>query len=567
MPRLLIECPGQRPSVFELPEGQTVKLGRGATCDVVLLHPSVSRSHALMTVGPDGKWRIVDLGSANGVAVNGAVAQEAALKRNDEVTLGAYTLRFEEPGPEDSILLAAAKLPDRLAEALKKPAQGRILWKASAATPLAVPAAASGMGIAGRISVLEHENRLLTLLYQVARALGELATVEEVTERVLELVLQIEGAQRGYAMLLDESSSPHGKLAPGPWKFLPAVIRYRREPPDPHTPKLVISNTIIGRVFEEGVPLLVTDARADERFSASQSIALSGVQSAMCAPLGSRDAVYGLLYVDNLSRSQMFTSEDLNIFAVIAAQAGMAIERVRNRAAVEQQQLKLNALERFLSPDIARKVTSQAAKLELGGENEQVTLLFADIRGFTSLSEKIPAQEVVGVLNEFFETMTDIVFQNGGALDKYLGDGMMCLFGAPFAHERAAADAVRTAIAMQKSLIEFNKTSPHPVEIGIGVNTGPVVVGFIGSPRRMDYTAVGDAVNIAARLTGLARSGQILASAATFAELGNEFPARSLEPMKVKGRVQPIEVYEILWKEYATEESSRPVKSAVRTGD
>jgi adenylate cyclase len=302
--------------------------------------------------------------------------------------------------------------------------------------------------------------------------------------------------------------------------------------------------------MEGGVPLLVTDARTDERFIDSKSIVSSGIQSAMCAPLRSRDRLFGLLYVDNLSKAGIFSPYDMNVFAVIATQAGLALDRTQARTEVARQVLQRSALERFLSPGIARKIMTEAANLRLGGENQTVTILFTDLRGFTSLAETIPPEEVVEILNQYFDAMTELVFAHGGTLDKYLGDGLMCLFGAPFTGERDALAATRAAIEMQIRLGQLNRASSRPpLRMGIGINTGSAVVGYLGSARHMDYTAVGDAVNVAARLTSQAGAGQIVISDATYAQIASQIPVRRLPPMKVKGRVSSVNVYEVAWQE------------------
>lgn len=139
-----------------------------------------------------------------------------------------------------------------------------------------------------------------------------------------------------------------------------------------------------------------------------------------------------------------------------------------------------------------------------------------------------------------------------GTLDKYLGDGLMALFGAPFALQNDAEAAVRAAVDMQKSLQELNRTaSKTPLSIGIGIHTGEAVVGFLGTERRMDYTAIGDTVNVASRLTSQAGPGQIAVSAASHAQLGSEIPCNPLSPMKLKGRAELIDVYEVIWREVA----------------
>ncbi len=559
MPRLVIHGPDEAPRVFELLEGRALTIGRAQTNDIVLLDTSVSRRHAAVNPLAAGGWRITDLGSSNGIQIKGAVVREIDLKNEDEVLVGGYTLRYEEPEERVIVTPVGAGLPEGVSQVLKLTASsvGALGIPTPAAAPLVPqfvpPPASSGVrpaaGVAApvaresaqeRIRALERENQLLKLVYRVGRALGDLATVDDVVERVLEMVLEIEGVERGYAMLLDDKGGFH-----------PAIIRYRHHRDSASAHQMILSQSIIRRVMDGGAPVLVQDARADARFSASESMVLSGMQSAMCAPLKSGQGSFGIFYVDNLSKRGMFAPEDLDVFAVISAQAGLAIDHVLAKKEVAQQIIRLNALERFLSPPIARKITAEAADLRLGGENQKVTVLFADIRGFTPMAEAMRPEEVVGVLNEYFGYMADLLFKHEGTLDKFLGDGLMCLFGAPFSRDDDAVRAVRTSIDMQVQLAELNRDLKRPpLHIGIGINTGPVVAGYIGAPRRLDYTAIGDNVNIASRLTSLAQPDQILASASTFAEIEGKFAAKRLEPVKVKGRTERIEIYEILWQEF-----------------
>jgi adenylate cyclase len=269
----------------------------------------------------------------------------------------------------------------------------------------------------------------------------------------------------------------------------------------------------------------------------------------MCAPLKGGDKLYGLLYVDNLVKRGMFSQEDLNIFSVIATQAGLAVDRVRGREEMAKQAQQRSALERFLSPGVAQKIAAEAADIQLRGETQGLTVMFADIRGFTSMAEKMTPEETVEILNDFFNAMSDRIFSHEGTLDKFLGDGLMCLFGAPLSKGTDALNAVRTAVEMQQTLQVLNKDFERPLRMGIGINTGKAVVGYMGATRRMDYTAIGDVVNVASRLCAAASPDQILISAATSADIGNELPLRKLEPVKVKGKAEPIQIFEVLWQE------------------
>ncbi|MHB8499372.1 MAG: adenylate/guanylate cyclase domain-containing protein [Candidatus Acidiferrales bacterium] len=546
MPRLIIERPGVQPRLYELKDGSAIHIGRSTSNEITLPHSSISRSHALLE-SQRGVWVVTDQHSANGVLVNGVRIERAELKSGDVIGLGDIKLRFEDMTTGTVVGKTSPELASHLTQILDQGSVAKLLDR-SKFKPLA-EWSQQRADADGRLEFLQRENRLLTLLYQVSRALGDKTSVEDVTQCVLDLVLQIDGAERGYAMLLTADSLRTAPQSASGYTFLPAILRYRQAP-KAAAPQMVLSQAIIQQVMQSKGPLLVMDAKEDARFSGSQSMALSGMQSAMCAPLASRDRLFGLLYVDNLSKRGTFTPEDLEVFAVIAAQAGLVIDRVMAKSEVKRQGVQLSALERFLSPAISRKITAEAADIRLGGESQRITLLFADVRGFTTMAEKMKPREAVEVLNEFFARMTNVIFEHDGTLDKYLGDGLMALFGAPFALQNDAEAAVRAAVKMQKSLAELNELSGKaPLSIGIGIHTGEAVVGFLGTERRMDYTAIGDTVNVASRLTSQAGPGQIVISAATHAQLTQEIPCAQLSAMKLKGRAEPIDVHEVLWRE------------------
>ncbi len=336
MPRLLINNIGEDARVFELLGDRPVSIGRAKSSSLVLDNQSVSRLHAIVHETPDGRWQITDRAASNGVKVNGLPVKEAFLRPNDEIMIGIYKLRFfDESAAESVVTYGTVKLPQRFERVLAESAYSGSFMNVQPMANVASPDAERYASMEERLRALERENALLTLLYRVNRALGELSTVQEVTQRILDLVLDIEGAERGYAMLLDESSMNSAPSAQENYTFAPALIRQRpnaKASSSPSAPQLTISQSIIRQVMQGGSPLLVTDAQADPRLSASQSVAAAGIRSAMCAPLSIKERRFGLIYVDNLSRRGMFTVDDLNVFALIASQAGLAIDRARTHS-------------------------------------------------------------------------------------------------------------------------------------------------------------------------------------------------------------------------------------------
>ena len=223
----------------------------------------------------------------------------------------------------------------------------------------------------------------------------------------------------------------------------------------------------------------------------------------------------------------------------------------------KQKHLLRDTISRYVSPQMCAEILENPSLLQLGGERRKVTILFADIKGFTALSEKMEPEKVVEVLNVFFTEMVELVFQHQGTLDKFLGDALMADFGVPVEVPQAASQAVACALAMQAAMDEVNALNhadglPH-LEMGIAVSTGTVVVGNIGSDKRMDFTVVGDVVNVAARLQELTKEleAETLVSEATYREAAGQFRFQPVPPVVLRGRRDPTAVYRLLAEDQA----------------
>jgi len=208
-----------------------------------------------------------------------------------------------------------------------------------------------------------------------------------------------------------------------------------------------------------------------------------------------------------------------------------------------------STFERYVSKDLVTDLLKRKDEIKLGGDEVTVSILFSDIRRFTTLAENLPPAQVVDLLNAYFSRMISVVNSHCGMVDKLMGDSVMALFGVPFSSQDDAHNAVKCAMAMQKEVARFNLERSGqglPVlEMGIGINTGKVIAGNIGSPERMEYTVIGDNVNIAARLQGIATPGEVLISDATFAQVADKIIAVQLEPTALKGKRIPVGVYRI----------------------
>jgi len=534
MSRIIISGPDGKRGMLELTK-PLVTIGRGAANDLVLHDNSVSRFHAVIKC-ENGNTFIADRNSTNGVVVDGhRITGEQQLRHNDIARLGSYELRFEEVR-DSGILIKSADIPPTLNEVLRG---GRREGLAAQFAGQLSPE------LAEQIKRLERENHLLTMLYDAGIALSSKLSLDGISEQVMNLAFRIQGVERGFMMLFNDNGEVTRQTE----------VRYRRPPVEGNVsqPHIILSRAILDRIRNEQKPILITDVAADERFRGSESMRISGLRSAMCAPLLGSGKLFGILYVDNLEKPQAFTQDEWNVFALVAAQAGAAIDTLYAHEQIAKQVTQRAALERFLAPEVVEMVAQNPEGVRLGGLNQKVSIMFADIRGFTTLSERLEPEKIVEILNNYFTHVTDIIFDHGGTLDKFLGDGVMALFGAPITKGNDAENAVRAAQAIQRLVVELNRDASSrkwpEIRVGIGINTGIVTAGNIGSPRRIDYTVIGDTVNTASRLMSNAPGGNIIISQATAADLTDgKFSLRTLEPLMVKGKAEPIKVFNLEWE-------------------
>ena len=534
MPRLIISSHDGKNGILELTKPVTT-IGRGNANDLVLNDSSVSRFHAVIKLR-DNSIFVADRGSTNGILLNDKkISQETELKDGDTATVGSYRLRLEDVD-EKGIQVKRGQWPSTLNNIIRGRSDRETLARSAGISSSALT------DLAGRIKKLERENYLLTVLYEAGKALNSKLGLDHICDQVVSLACLIEGVERGFVMLFDESGEVVRE----------SEVRYRDPQDAENRPQIILSRSVLEMIRNERQPILIEDVSQDERFSGSESMKISGLRSAMCAPLQGKERLFGILYVDNLEKALAFTQEELNVFALVAAQAGAAIDNATAHKKIAQQSLQRSALERFLSPEVAEMVVANP-DIRLGGTNQEVTVLFADIRDFTPMSENLSPSRVVEILNEYFTRVTDVIFDNGGTLDKYMGDAVMAVFGAPISKGNDAANAVNSAIQIQRLLIELNRDAAArdwpELRVGIGINTGNAVAGNIGSPRRLDYTVVGDTVNTAQRLMANAAGGQILIAESAASKLGSSFDMERLPEMKVKGRSEAVPVFSVGWED------------------
>ncbi len=237
-----------------------------------------------------------------------------------------------------------------------------------------------------------------------------------------------------------------------------------------------------------------------------------------------------------------------NLVYPIITIAATSLTTISYMAAHESYNKKhiLSLFGKYVSKDVVDHLLKSEKSIELGGTEREVTSMFADIRGFTAMAEKMTPHQVITFLNHYFGDMTDLIFAHEGTLDKYVGDALFALWGSPLPDKDHAYKAVKCALAIQEKLKTQHRKDIPPINLGIGICSGPAVVGNMGSKQRQEFTAIGDTINTSSRLSGTASGGQIMITESTYKMIKGRVEVKQLEPLKVKGKEKPLIVYEVV---------------------
>jgi len=396
------------------------------------------------------------------------------------------------------------------------------------------------------LDTLQRKANILTALYEMSKTLGSVFDLDAIFDKATDVIFRSTPADRVVALIAEDGSNTDDP------KLTPIAMRARDNRLDAHARRLSIGRTITRKVMKERVALLSQDAASDEQFAGVDSIVSQGVRSTICAPLVAETRVHGALYADRLDPFSAFKPDDLELISAVAAQTAIAVENARAHERLAREEVARANYSRFLPEYVVKQMLENPESFKLGGVSQTITILFADIRGFTRISEHAPPERIVSLLNRYFSAMTDIIFAHGGTLDKYLGDGLMALFGAPTTTPDDANNALNAAVAMQRRVlginIELQAEGLPEIGVGMGLHTGEVIVGYIGSERRSEYTAIGDAVNTCSRLESNARGGEILMSDATAKAARSRYKLKPRDPITVKNREQPVVLWEVDWQ-------------------
>jgi adenylate cyclase len=286
----------------------------------------------------------------------------------------------------------------------------------------------------------------------------------------------------------------------------------------------------------------------DSRFNGAKSLFIQKIKSAICVPLWRKDEIIGVIQLDSMRFDNQFTQDDLELLKAIGSQMAMIIEQANLNEQIRQEEIMRSRLERFHAPQIVEMIL-QGSQDVMEPKDLIATVLFTDIIDFTQLAEQSSPRETNIILNQYFSAMTEIIFRFDGTLDKYIGDGLMAVFGAPMEGENDAERAILAAKEMKRQLavmMAAQEGSRIKFNIRIGINTGRVVAGNIGSPRRLEYTVIGDPVNIASRLESIAKPNQILIGEETYKAVKGKFKIKKIGSKKVKGKTAEVMVYEVM---------------------
>jgi adenylate cyclase len=526
---------------------ETFTIGRSNDNSLALFDKSVSRHHAEIKKTKEG-YRLTDLGSYNGTKVNGKLTQSVLLKDNDKIKIGLTSLTFfvekKDAVPKESTLVLTTdkEYENEHKEVLKSFSQSSAIDLKELLVPpgaMKTPKEAAVSAPPEETQIeLERTNKVLFVLYEISRQLNTIHDFKELLKKIMDLIFMVINADYGFLVLTGDKKEN---------QLIPMVVKYRDDQ-EKDSSKLKTSKTLIQKVIHDKVAILTSNAMTDSRFNGAKSLFIQKIKSAICVPLWRKDKIIGVIQLDSTRFDNQFTQDDLELLKAIGSQMAMIIEQASLNEQIRQEEIMRSRLERFHAPQVVEMILKGSQDI-MEPKDLTATVLFTDIIDFTQLAEQSPPRETNIILNQYFSAMTEIIFRFDGMLDKYIGDGLMAVFGAPMEGENDAERAILAAKEMKRQLsamMAAQEGSRKKLDIRIGINTGRVVAGNIGSPRRLDYTVIGDPVNIASRLESIAQPNQILIGEETYKAVKGKFKINKIGSKKVKGKSAEIMVYEII---------------------
>jgi adenylate cyclase len=535
-------------------------VGRQPTNTVQIIDRLVSGEHAVIQRVPgSATWQLKDLNSRNGTFINNVKVEEVVTLRDGDV------LRFGTTEWKFAAEVARTVSAETLPESGNRRSEIMPAVQATMQVPFAQQFMPSDMVDNDRMLRADYEK--LRLAYTLSLDLHEAKDIDTLLDRLLQRIFEWLPVDRAAVLFLDESRTDHPAD-----RLLAAAVKTRPGARFSDGTGTLVPRSILHQAMTMNAAILSMDARLDERFKNAESVKIQGIRSSMTVPLMTNDRLIGALHVDSLISSGLFTEKDLAVLAAVARQASVSIDNaLLQRRLLEEAALRLS-LSRMLSPNLVERIVSGDLVIEKSGAAKRVTVLFADIRGFTSLTERLPPVEMVAMMNDYFERLSNIVFQHQGTLDKYIGDAVMALWGAPLGTDDDELRAVQAGHEMQMAVRELNferaKHGKEQICVGIGIATAQVIAGYVGSTRTMSYTVFGRGVNLAARLCSMATAGEVLVSPSTYEAVKDYVKADELPETFLKGMADPVRpvrvslLQEPVWKTITSPNGNTPTPDA-----
>lgn len=375
---------------------------------------------------------------------------------------------------------------------------------------------------------LQRHLQELNILYNVGKSVTSTTDISRLLPRIVDAATQITHAEEGFIHLIED-------------KKLIARAHKRLNHSSAQATQTEVRDPIAVHVLKNRQPI----ALAHEQLEAF--LGAGGPTSAAYAPLILNERLMGVLGVANVTRNTaIFSLHDGALLSALSDYAAIAIENSRNYDALRISEARVrDKFEQFVAPAVVNQALSKD-EIKLGGTRQEVSILFADIRGYSTWSENVDPEIVLDTLNHYLSLAAEVILGWDGTLDKFMGDGLMAIFNAPIEQENHAHRAADAALALIRAAQEVNLMHGHQLSYSIGVHVGDAVVGYLGTQRALNYTAIGDVVNLAKRLQESAKPGQILISDAIFDRLDGRIHANQVGEIKVKGRKNTALAYELI---------------------
>ncbi len=503
-------------------------IGSSPRCDIILREENVEERHTTLFVEIE-EVSIIDLDSINGTLVNNQrISGKKQLFHMDEIKVGQSRFLFVDNSfPFDSDLLEdffdenLPSIKSDLEYTLKREHLTKINDKTKKAPDI---------------------EGLTDSFLQILEEIVSGYSLPELLEKILDFLFQKFPADRGFILLLDPQSQ----------QLLPVATRSNIRQGEKS--RLAISKTLLNRVWKEREALLICDMGGLKTTERSKSIMFHGFTSILIAPLIFSDEFLGILQIDTIDHKRQLSEDDLYKMQAYCHVAALAIGNTRLQEKLWEEKHVRQTLSRYLPRKLIDQVITNENLIPPEGAHWNVAVFFADIRGFSKMTGRLPAADVIEILNEYYSEVSDCIFEHSGMISQFVGDEVMAIFGGPWISDKdfnpaeaavqAARDVIRQICRMN---VERHEAGKETIFVGVGVDYGRVLMGNLGSTKKFEFTAVGNTVVIANRLCSAAKESQILVTDRVTQNLKKDMTMEKMPPTIAKNVKDPIETYRIFW--------------------